>query len=120
MKRKTKQQNVKCPYCGRPAILRDAAYVYKENALDKHLYVCSGYPECDSYVGVHAGTMKPKGTLANGDLRHKRIETHRLFDAIWKTVSFPEKMHTAGYRTPSAYPAIRHISVSSQIIAATV
>jgi ssDNA-binding Zn-finger/Zn-ribbon topoisomerase 1 len=84
MKRKTKQQNVKCPYCGRPAILRDAAYVYKENALDKHLYVCSGYPECDSYVGVHAGTMKPKGTLANGDLRHKRIETHRLFDAIWK------------------------------------
>lgn len=36
MKRKTKQQNVKCPYCGRPAILRDAAYVYKENALDKH------------------------------------------------------------------------------------
>ena len=46
--------------------------------------MCSGYPECDSYVGVHAGTMKPKGTLANGDLRHKRIETHRLFDAIWK------------------------------------
>ena len=23
-------------------------------------------------------------TLANGDLRHKRIETHRMFDAIWK------------------------------------
>ena len=84
MKRKMKQPNVKCPYCGRNAILRDAAYVYKENALDKHLYVCSGYPECDSYVGVHAGTMRPKGTLANGDLRHKRIETHRLFDAIWK------------------------------------
>ena len=118
MKRKTKQQNVKCPYCGRPAILRDAAYVYKENALDKHLYVCSGYPECDSYVGVHAGTMKPKGTLANGDLRHKRIETHRLFDAIWKNGILSRK--TAGYRTPSAYPAIRHISVSSQIIAATV
>ena len=46
------------------------------------------YPECDSYVGVHAGTFEPKGSLANGDLRHKRIETHRLFDAIWKNGIF--------------------------------
>ena len=84
MKRRMKQPNVKCPYCGRTAVLRDARYVYKENALDRHLYVCSGYPECDSYVGVHAGTLLPKGSLANADLRHKRIETHRLFDAIWK------------------------------------
>lgn len=35
-------------------------------------------------MGVHVGTMQPKGMLANGDLRHKRIETHRMFDAIWK------------------------------------
>ena len=118
MKRKTKQQNVKCPYCGRPAILRDAAYVYKENALDKHLYVCSGYPECDSYVGVHAGTMKPKGTLAT--YATSALKRTGCLMPSGKTVSFPEKMHTAGYRTPSAYPAIRHISVSSQIIAATV
>ncbi len=84
MKRKIKQPEVKCPYCGRMAVLRDASYVYKENALDKYLYICSGYPECDAYVGVHAGSLRPKGSLANGDLRHKRIETHRLFDAIWK------------------------------------
>ena len=83
-KQKMKHLGVKCPYCGRQAILRDASYVYKEHALDKYLYVCSGYPECDSYVGVHASTLHPKGSLANGDLRHKRIETHRLFDAIWK------------------------------------
>lgn len=75
---------MKCPYCGRSAVLRKASYVYKEKALDEYLYVCSGYPECDAYVGVHTGTMRPKGTLANGNLRHKRIETHRLFDAIWK------------------------------------
>ena len=87
-----KQPEVKCPYCGRMAILHDASYVYKENALDKYLYVCSGYPECDAYVGVHAGSLRPKGSLANGDLRHKRIETHRLFDAIWKNGIFSRKV----------------------------
>lgn len=86
-----KQPEVKCPYCGRMAILHDASYVYKENALDEYLYVCSGYPECDAYVGVHAGSLRPKGSLANGDLRHKRIETHRLFDAIWKNGIFSRK-----------------------------
>lgn len=91
MKRKMKQPEVKCPYCGRLAILRDASYVYKENALDKYLYVCSGYPECDAYVGVHTKSLRPKGSLANGDLRHKRIETHRLFDAIWKNGVFSRK-----------------------------
>jgi ssDNA-binding Zn-finger/Zn-ribbon topoisomerase 1 len=85
LKKKMKMKHVKCPYCGRTAVLRAAAYVYKDKAFEPYLYVCSGYPECDSYVGVHAGTMQPKGTLANGDLRHKRIETHRLFDAIWKS-----------------------------------
>lgn len=91
MKRKMKLPKVKCPYCRRLAVLRDASYVYKGNALDKYLYVCSGYPECDSYVGVHAKSMRPKGSLANGDLRHKRIETHRLFDAIWKNGIFSRK-----------------------------
>lgn len=84
MKQKIKRPSIKCPYCGRPAILQKAAYVYKEKALDEYLYVCSGYPECDAYVGVHAKTLLPKGSLANGDLRHKRIEAHRFFDAIWK------------------------------------
>ena len=91
VKRKRKQITIKCPYCGRNAILRDAKYVYKEHALDQHLYVCSGSPECDAYVGVHEGTLLPKGSLANGDLRHKRIETHRLFDAIWKNGIFSRK-----------------------------
>ena len=75
MKHKTKDRpaRIRCPYCGRSAVLRKASYVHKEKALDEYLYVCSGYPECNAYVGVHAGTMQPKGTLANGDLRHKRI-----------------------------------------------
>ena len=91
MRKKAKRIYVKCPYCGRNAVLRSASYVYSSAAPDKHLYVCSGYPECDSYVGVHEGTLMPKGTLANGDLRHKRIETHRLFYAIWKNGIFSRK-----------------------------
>lgn len=49
--------------------------------LDNYLYVCSGYPSCDSYI-VHKKSMRPMGTLANGDLRHKRIEAHRALNKV--------------------------------------
>ena len=85
-KMKTKQQNAKlyCPYCGGLAVLRPAEYVYGERNLnpDNYLYVCSGYPSCDSYIGVHKKSMRPMGTLANGDLRHKRIEAHRALNKV--------------------------------------
>lgn len=80
-----KRKIVKCPYCGAAAVLRDAAYVHGDRAVAQHLYVCAKYPACNSYVGVHEGTMLPKGTLANGDLRNKRIQAHRIFDRIWKS-----------------------------------
>lgn len=55
-KMKKKQQNEKlyCPYCGGLAVLRPAEYVYGERNLnpDNYLYVCSGYPSCDSYIIV--------------------------------------------------------------------
>ena len=53
MKQKNRKTStrIKCPYCGRSAVLRKASYVYREKALDEYLYVCSGYPECNSYVG---------------------------------------------------------------------
>ena len=86
-----KQKRITCPYCGAHAILQKGSYVYGDKSKEEYLYVCSNYPQCDSYVGVHAGTKKPKGTLANGDLRHKRIEAHRLFDAIWKNGVFSRK-----------------------------
>lgn len=81
--RKTKNQ-MRCPYCGATVMLRDASFVYGKNALEEKIYVCSNYPSCDAYVGVLPHSNEPKGTLANGDLRHKRIETHRIFDEIWK------------------------------------
>ena len=85
-KNEEKQQNEKlyCPYCGGLAVLRPAEYVYGERNLnpDNYLYVCSGYPSCDSYIGVHKKSMRPMGTLANGDLRHKRIEAHRALNKV--------------------------------------
>jgi len=82
--KKNKQKQVKCPYCGAIAVIRDGSYVYGENSRIKKVYVCSRYPECDSYVSAHEGTSLPMGTLANSELRNKRIKAHRAFDAIWK------------------------------------
>ena len=79
-----KKQIIRCPYCGSPAILRDTSYVHGKNAWEGKLYVCSRYPVCNSYVSVHSGTTRPKGTLANKSLREKRIRAHRIFDQIWK------------------------------------
>lgn len=78
-----KTKNPKCPYCGSTAVLRKASYVYGDNALEEYLYVCPHYPECNAYVGVHKGTRIPKGTLADGDLRSKRIQAHKAFSQLW-------------------------------------
>ena len=78
------QPKVICPYCGAKAILREDKYVYGDKGKGEWLYVCSNYPTCDAYVSTHKGTKIPKGSLANGDLRNKRIKTHRIFDRIWK------------------------------------
>lgn len=75
---------MKCPYCGRTAVLRDGSYVYGEKSRVDKLYVCSNYPKCNAYVGVIPGTNIPKGTLADSELRNKRIKAHRAFDEIWK------------------------------------
>ena len=79
-----KKQTIRCPYCGSPAVLRDASYVYGNNAFEGKIYVCSHYPACDSYVGVHQGTSLPKGSLANRTLRKKRIQAHQIFDQLWR------------------------------------
>ena len=79
-----KRQTIRCPYCGSPAILKDASYVYGHHSSGGKVYVCSHYPACDSYVGVHQGTSLPKGSLANRTLRKKRIQAHQIFDKLWR------------------------------------
>ncbi|MFR5631453.1 MAG: zinc-finger-containing protein [Monoglobales bacterium] len=85
-KRKSEEAPI-CPYCGRRSVLRPAEYVYGEDTIDRGsmLFVCSGYPSCKAYVGVHEGTRKPKGILADSELRNKRIRAHRALDAVVKT-----------------------------------
>lgn len=58
---KQMRETLYCPYCKRPGVLRPAAYVYGDNNLDpeKYLYVCSGYPSCDSYIGAHKKVCVP-------------------------------------------------------------
>ena len=80
------RKQIHCPYCGAKATLRPSSAVYGDAAkTDGYLYVCDRYPKCDSYVGAHKKTKLPMGTLANGDLRNKRIQAHKAFDWMWKS-----------------------------------
>lgn len=81
-----RQVKIRCPYCGAHAVMRSSKAVYQSKAKPgRHLFVCARYPLCDSYVGAHEGTLLPMGTLANGDLRNKRIQAHRAFNRLWES-----------------------------------
>lgn len=77
--------SIRCPYCGSPAVLRSADGIYYDNSRNTQLYVCKNYPQCDSYIRVHAGTNIPAGTMANRELRALRAEAHRYFDRLYKS-----------------------------------
>ena len=74
-----KRTQIKCPYCHANASLRPASIVYGLNkrSKGKYIYLCDRWPACDAYVSTHGRTKKPMGSLANGDLRHKRILAHQ-------------------------------------------
>lgn len=76
----------RCPYCGAPTQIRPASHVYglRADPSWEDVLVCSRYPHCDSYVGMHRGTIVPKGTLANKELRDWRKRAHAVFDRLWQ------------------------------------
>ena len=74
--------NMRCPYCGGRAQLRNADGIYKDNSRRMMLYVCENYPECDTYVRTHAGTCVPVGSMANQELRKLRRTAHLYFDKL--------------------------------------
>lgn len=83
---KVKRITVRCPYCGAKATKHPATYVYGDHTVAKYdVYVCDRYPACDSYVAAHEKTGLPMGSLANSELRHKRILAHKAFDKLWKS-----------------------------------
>ena len=80
-----KRKDIKCPYCGANAVIRSASVVHGERAKDELLCVCSRYPKCDSYVGVHKHSKQPFGTLADKNLRRKRQNAHLALDGLWQS-----------------------------------
>lgn len=71
-------RTVLCDYCGRSAGYVDSSVVYGRSY--GMIYYC---PACDAWVGVHRGTDKPKGRLANAELRHWKKTAHAAFDPLW-------------------------------------
>ena len=68
-----------CDYCQESAPLVDSEVFYgRSYGL---AYYCK---PCDAWVGVHKGTTKALGRLANHELRRWRIKAHDAFDPIWR------------------------------------
>lgn len=45
------------------------------------IYLCE---LCEAWVGVHKGTDKALGRLANKELRQWKREAHKYFDPMWQ------------------------------------
>lgn len=87
-----KEKVIKCPYCGNIAVLKKAKDLFGERSIgNEYIYVCKNYPECNSYVTTKRGTKEPKGILANGDLRHKRIVAHKTLKLLWENEIMSKK-----------------------------
>lgn len=79
-----------CNYCGKLAEYIDSKEIYGKSY--GMIYICR---PCDAYVGVHEGTTKPKGKLANLNLRRLRIRAHKEFDTIWKEGEYKGRRNDA-------------------------
>lgn len=76
-----------CRYCGGPIRLVPAEQIYGKSThrlgMDgESIYQCQN---CNARVGCHKGSDRPLGDVANETLRLKRMETHQVFDAFWKS-----------------------------------
>jgi len=69
-----------CPYCKQEPEYVDSSCIYGKSY--GMIYLCR---KCDAYCGVHKGTDKALGRLANADLRYWKKEAHKYFDPIWKS-----------------------------------
>lgn len=69
-----------CPYCKRKTSYEDSAVVY--GVSYGMIYLCS---PCKAWVGVHKGTDRALGRLANKQLRDLKKQAHSFFDRLWKS-----------------------------------
>lgn len=77
------QAPVSCDYCGKnaPLVTGRQVYPHRPDLYAKKFYKCT---PCDAMVGVHPGTIKPLGRLANAELRKAKMAAHAAFDPLWK------------------------------------
>ncbi len=81
------KENDICRYCGGVIRLVPARSIYgasteRLSMEGEYIYQCQN---CNARVGCHKGTARPLGNVANEVLRLKRMEAHRVFDALWKS-----------------------------------
>jgi hypothetical protein len=67
-----------CPYCGSKTQFVDSVVIYGKSY--GMVYLCE---PCKAWVGVHKGTDKALGRLANEELREWKKKAHDLFDELW-------------------------------------
>ena len=79
--RGTDMRQVICPYCDQQARYMDSKHIYHGVSYGMS-YVCL---PCQAWVGVHKGSDKPLGRLANAELRSWKIKAHAAFDPLWKS-----------------------------------
>lgn len=79
-----------CPYCGRKAEFVDSSIVYGKSY--GKIYLCR---QDVAYVGVHKGTAKPLGRLANAPLRFWKKQAHAAFDPLWQRGPFRKHRNVA-------------------------
>lgn len=84
-------REVYCDYCGRRAEYVDSAEIYHGKSYGM-IYLCR---PCRAYVGVHDGTNKPLGRLADAELREWKKRAHAAFDPIWQQGRFRKKRNKA-------------------------
>ena len=73
-----------CNYCGKIAEYVDSTEIYGRSY--GMIYLCR---PCRAYVGVHKGTDKPLGRLANAELRAYKKAAHSAFDPLWSWPGSP-------------------------------
>lgn len=82
-----------CNYCGDSAqFLATSEQVYDGRNFGP-VWACL---KCEAWVGVHPGTKKPLGRLANSDLRQAKRRAHSVFDPLWMHAreAYDDKVHS--------------------------
>lgn len=86
-------KEVICDYCGRRAEFVDSSIVYRGVSYGM-IYLCRCKPGY-AFVGVHKGTDRPLGRLADAGLREWKKRAHAAFDPIWKEGRFRGRRNAA-------------------------